>query len=87
MKISVALCTYNGEQFLKEQLDSILKQTQKVDEIVICDDGSTDATINILENYSANYPNIFHIYRNKVNLRSVKNFEKAITLCTGDLIF
>lgn len=87
MKISVALCTYNGEQFLKEQLDSILNQTQKVDEIVICDDGSTDATINILENYSANYPNIFHIYRNEVNLKSVKNFEKAITLCTGDLIF
>ena len=87
MKISVALCTYNGEKFLKEQIDSILNQTQKVDEIVVCDDGSTDCTIEILKEYDRKYPNIFHIYRNKVNLRSVKNFEKAISLCSGDVIF
>jgi len=87
MKISVALCTYNGEVYLKEQVDSILNQTMKVDEIIVCDDGSTDATIAILKEYAAANPNLFQINENEVNLRSVKNFEKAVTLCTGDLIF
>ena len=41
MKLSVALCTYNGEKFLREQLDSILNQTLKIDEIVICDEPLT----------------------------------------------
>ena len=86
-KISVAMCTYNGEQYINQQIDSILNQTLKVDEIVVCDDQSSDKTIEILEEYSKNYPNIFKIHKNEVNLRSVKNFEKAISLCTGDLIF
>ncbi|MWB94787.1 glycosyltransferase [Flavobacterium sp. GA093] len=87
MKISVAMCTYNGEKHLVEQLDSILNQTHKVDEIIVCDDRSSDKTIEILNNYKINFPNIFQIYQNEVTLRSVKNFEKAITLCTGDIIF
>lgn len=87
MKTSVALCTYNGEKYLKEQIDSILNQTKKVDEIVVCDDRSSDNTIKILEEYSAQNPNLFKIYSNEKNLRSVKNFEKAISLCTGDAIF
>ncbi|WP_407401955.1 glycosyltransferase family 2 protein [Chryseobacterium sp.] len=87
MKISVALCTYNGEKYLKDQLDSILQQTCDVDEIVVCDDGSSDKTIAILQGYFNNYPLIFKIHKNEINLRSVKNFEKAITLCTGDIIF
>ena len=86
-KISVAMCTYNGEQYIHQQLDSILNQTLNVDEIVVCDDQSTDKTIEILEEYNKKYPNIFKIYKNEVNLRSVKNFEKAISLCTGDIIF
>ncbi|MEO8235014.1 MAG: glycosyltransferase [Flavobacterium sp.] len=87
MKISVALCTYNGEQFIKEQIDSILNQTLSVHEIIICDDRSSDNTIEILEQYSVLNPEIFKIFINETNLRSVKNFEKAITLCTGDVIF
>lgn len=87
MKVSVAICTYNGEQFIKEQIDSILSQSHKVDEIVVCDDGSTDATIAILEEYSLNNPGVFKICQNEINLRSVKNFEKAISLSTGDIIF
>ncbi|MGA4923225.1 glycosyltransferase, partial [Bacillus subtilis] len=58
MKTSVALCTYNGEKYLKEQIDSILNQTKKVDEIVVCDDGSTDGTFSILEEYAAKSPEI-----------------------------
>ena len=87
MKISVALCTYNGEKFLKEQLDSILNQTIAVDEIIICDDKSTDTTLSILRDYKKKYPTIISIYENENTLKSVKNFEKAISLCTGDIIF
>jgi len=87
MKISVAMCTYNGERFLREQIDSIITQTLSVDEIIVCDDGSTDNTVKILGDYVKKHPGLFFIYQNKENLRSVKNFEKAITLCTGDLIF
>lgn len=87
MKLSVAMCTYNGEKFLKEQLDSIINQTVKVDEIIVCDDISTDTTLQILATYNEEYPNLFKIYKNEINLKSVKNFEKAIGLCTGDIIF
>jgi len=87
MKISVALCTYNGERYIREQLGSILQQSHKVDEIIICDDVSSDNTITIVEEYANKYPGIFNIYRNENNLRSNKNFEKAVQLCTGDYIF
>ncbi|MCX8525791.1 glycosyltransferase family 2 protein [Chryseobacterium formosus] len=86
-KISVALCTYNGEKFIHEQIDSILNQSLKVDEIIVCDDGSTDKTQNILSDYQNKFPDIFQIYINEKNLRSVKNFEKAISLCKGEIIF
>ncbi|HEY6143938.1 MAG TPA: glycosyltransferase [Flavobacterium sp.] len=87
MKVSVAFCTYNGEHFLKEQLDSILNQTVAVDEIIICDDKSTDSTVSILNEYKEKFPSVISIYENENTLRSVKNFEKAISLCTGDIIF
>lgn len=87
MTTSVALCTYNGELFLRKQLDSILAQTIHVDEIVVCDDCSTDSTQEILEEYRMKHPNIFKIHINESNLRSVKNFEKAISLCENEIIF
>ena len=88
MKISVAIATYNGEKYLEKQLDSILKQdTIIVDEIVVCDDISNDKTIEILDKHSHLYPNVFKVYQNENNLGSNKNFEKAISLCTGDFIF
>ncbi|WDF47864.1 glycosyltransferase family 2 protein [Chryseobacterium sp. KACC 21268] len=87
MKTSVAICTYNGERFLNQQLDSILNQTHRVDEIVVCDDQSTDSTVSILNSYKEKYPKIFHIHINEKNLRSVKNFEKCISLCENDIIF
>jgi glycosyltransferase involved in cell wall biosynthesis len=52
-KISVALCTYNGEQFLSRQLQSIQQQTRTPDELVVCDDCSTDHTIEILNSFAA----------------------------------
>lgn len=49
MKVSVAMCTYNGEKYIEEQLNSILNQTKKIDEIIICDDGSKDNTLKICD--------------------------------------
>jgi glycosyltransferase involved in cell wall biosynthesis len=85
--ISVALCVYNGERFLAEQLASIEAQTLRVDELVVCDDGSTDNTLNILEKFSkkASFP--IHIHQNTKQLGSTKNFEKCLRLCKGDIIF
>lgn len=87
MKISVAMCTYNGEKHIKEQLESILNQTVAIDEIIICDDESNDKTTAIIEQFQIEYPNKISLYKNQVNLGSTKNFEKAIEICSGDYIF
>ncbi|WP_281337302.1 glycosyltransferase family 2 protein [Flavobacterium eburneipallidum] len=88
MKISVALCTYNGSKYLTKQIESILNQEGTTpDEIIICDDKSTDETLKIITKYKDFYPDIFKIFINDVNLGSTKNFEKAISLCSGDYIF
>ena len=86
MPISVALCTYNGEKYLTEQLDSILSQTVKADEIVICDYGSQDGTLEILQNYHLQHPGLFTVIINEKNLGYFKNFEKALHACSGDII-
>src|ERR1700730_3732237 len=80
-KISVALCTYNGERFLGRQLASMQQQTRLPDELVVCDDCSTDSTIGILNEFatSAGFP--VRIIRNEQNLGFVANFEQAIRLC------
>lgn len=86
-KLSVALCTYNGARFLKEQICSILEQTYPVDEIVVCDDGSSDETILIIERIKERSPIEIRIYRNETNLGVCANFQKAIRLCSGDIVF
>ncbi len=86
-KLSVALCTYNGAEFLSKQLESIKQQTMPIHEIVVCDDGSSDETLAILERFSSQVAFPVHIHRNPVNLGSSKNFEKCMRLCQGDLIF
>ncbi|MCJ7934333.1 MAG: glycosyltransferase [Chryseobacterium sp.] len=87
MTSSVALCTYNGENYIAEQLESILSQTKSVSEIVICDDGSTDGTLKILSEYTAQFPNLIKVYQNPENLGYIANFEKAMNLCSGDIVF
>jgi len=86
-KVSIALCTYNGERFLQEQLESIAAQTVVPFELVICDDVSSDSTREILEKFAANANFSVRLYFNSENLGFVKNFEKAISLCNGDIIF
>lgn len=87
MNISIAMATYNGAKYLQEQLDSFLFQTRQPNELVVCDDVSTDATLEILESFQKQAPFTVRIYRNEINLAYVKNFEKALSLCNGDIIF
>ena len=86
MKISVAIIVYNGAQYMRTQLDSILAQTHKVDEIIVCDDVSSDNTKEILEEYKNKHPNLFCIHYNTENIGPTKNIEKAIQACTGNII-
>lgn len=85
-KISVAMTAYNGEKFLKEQLDSIIKQSRQVDQLVVCDDGSKDGTVGLINEFSLTAPFPVKVVINEKNLGSTKNFEKAISLCEGDII-
>ena len=81
------MCTYNGEKYLKEQLVSLLEQSLTPHEIVICDDGSTDYTIDIAKETLKGWEGEYSIIKNEKNLGFTKNFEKAIGQCTGDYIF
>lgn len=85
--ISVALCTYNGESFIAKQLESILQQTTQVDEIVVFDDCSTDATVQIVKEIQKNSAINIRLTQNEQNLGYIKNFEACVKACTGDLIF
>jgi glycosyltransferase involved in cell wall biosynthesis len=84
MKISVCIATYNGEPFIKRQLDSIIKQLKQEDEIIIVDDGSKDRTVQVVKD---TYGNRIKVYVNEKNLGVIKSFEKAISLATGDILF
>lgn len=79
------MTTYNGANFVAQQLDSIINQTIKDFELIICDDGSSDNTLDIITKYASNDSRI-KIIRNKNNLGFKKNFEQALKLCTGDYI-
>lgn len=86
--ISVAMTTYNGEYFVKRQLESIVAQSVKPDEIIVIDDCSTDNTIEILHNFAKKYPEIkWNIQSNEQNLGWRKNFAKAILLTQGDFVY
>ena len=83
--VSIALCIYNGEKFMREQLETLVNQTYKNLEIIAVDDCSKDSSILILQEYADKYP-FFRFVENEENLGYVKNFEKAILLCQGELI-
>lgn len=82
--ISVCMATYNGEKYLKKQIDSILIQLQESDELVIVDDNSTDSTREIINSYSDHRIKIFF---NEHNIGVNKNFEKAIINSHNKYIF
>src|SRR5436189_3186722 len=86
MRISVAMCTYNGAPYVREQLASIAGQKRLPDELNISDDGSHDATLSIVKEFARTAPFPVAVSVNPRNVGTVKNFEKAISLCTGDVI-
>lgn len=81
--ISVAMATYNGEKYIKEQLDSILKQLKERDEVVISDDGSSDNTLSIVESYKDKRIKVIDGPKKGVK----QNFANAIENCTKKYIF
>ena len=78
--ISIALCTYNGAQYLQQQLDSIAGQTLLPGELVACDDGSSDETVAILKAFSGKAPFPVHIHINDSNL-GVARTSKNVSPC------
>ena len=87
MHVSIALATYNGSAFVAEHLDSLARQTRLPDELIVCDDCSADDTVEQVERFAGRAPFSVRIERNPANLTSTPNFEKALGLCTGDVIF
>lgn len=83
--VSIVLCTYNGEKYVREQLDSILKQSYPIHEIVIQDDNSADGTWDILEEYAIKNP-LIRLYRNEGKHGVNPNFLSAIHRAEGDYI-
>jgi glycosyltransferase involved in cell wall biosynthesis len=80
------MCTYNGERFLPDQLASIAAQTRLPDELVVCDDRSTDRTVAIVREFASSVAFPVKVFENERNLGYSANFEGAIRRCEGDLI-
>ena len=86
MTISVAMCTYNGDEYLAAQLDSLATQSQLPDELIVCDDASHDNTGRLLADFARRAPFPVRIHVNDHNVGTTRNFERAIGLCNGDII-
>ncbi len=80
------MCSFNGEKYIRQQLDSILKQKRRVDELIICDDHSTDQTVSIIHSVLDESPINWRLFQNPQNLGFIKNFEQCIHLCKGDIV-
>ena len=87
LTVSVALCTYNGEAFLQEQLDSIAAQTRLPDELVIGDDRSADSTLALIERFRATAPFPVRLLARQVNVGTTANFSETTGATSGDLVF
>lgn len=87
MKISIAMATYNGAQYIQEQLQSFVDQTRQPDELIITDDCSTDQTEAIVCEFAKTAPFTVAFHRNEKNLGYCRNFNAALTKTTGDMVF
>src|SRR5437763_3335890 len=83
--VSIVVCTYNGEAFIRQQLDSLINQTYPSLEILVSDDGSTDRTVLIVRDYMQKDSRI-HLHVNPKNLGYNRNFEQALLRASGSLI-
>jgi glycosyltransferase involved in cell wall biosynthesis len=86
LSIGVALCTFRGGAFLKEQLDSIARQTRLPDSVVVVDDASGDETVSIVERFAAQAPFPVRLSVNSENIGYIRNFDRAIGLVDADLV-
>ena len=84
MMLSVCMATYNGEQFVLRQLDTVLKQLGPNDEVIVIDDCSKDNTVKVI---NETYGSRVQVIVNEGNLGAIKSFEKAISLAKGDILF
>ena len=89
VKISVVMATYNGEEYMVEQLNSIYNQTMPPDELIICDDRSSDNTVKLTEEYIKEHKleEKWKIFVNEKNLGYADNFDNAARKANGELIF
>lgn len=85
-RVSIAMATFNGARFLTEQLESIANQTIAPLELIICDDGSTDTTSQVAEAFAVRANFRVQVHVNASRLGYVRNFRKAASLCSGELI-
>lgn len=89
-KISVCIATYNGEKYIKEQLDSILNQLKSDDEVIISDDGSIDNTLSLIEDYRDKRIKLLHHLPKKGKYKfslTTYNFENALQMAKGEYVF
>ncbi len=89
MTISVCMGIYNGEKYIEKQLDSILGQTRRADEVILCDDCSTDGTVEIVRRFIERngLQEGWRLYCNEENRGYPGNFYYVMGLCTGDVVF
>lgn len=89
MTVSVCMGIYNGEKFIEKQLQTILEQTRPADEVIMCDDGSTDATVKIVEKFIRinGLDGSWKLYKSDVNKGYPGNFYYVMGLCSGDVVF
>lgn len=86
MRVSIAMATCEGGRYLREQLDSLARQTRLPDELVISDDQSTDGTVDIARGFAAQAPFEVRIEVNPRRIGVTGNFDHALSLCTGDIV-
>lgn len=90
LRLSIVLCTYNGATYLQPQLDSLLTQTRLPDEIVIGDDGSTDASVDMLQAFAVRARDAgieVQLVRRRENIGYVDNFSAGLRVAQGDVLF
>ncbi len=89
MTVSLCMGIYNGEKYIEKQLDSILRQTRRADEVILCDDRSADRTVEIVQRFIErnSLQESWRLYCNEENRGYPGNFYHAMELCTGDVVF
>lgn len=85
--ISIALCTFNGERYLNDQLKSYASQSILPDELIICDDGSSDGTVSIAKEFATQANFSVRVFQNKRNIGYTKNFSECLAKCSGKYVF